>query len=74
MPNASHVDDLWGLQPEAIQSLVTRFYDTGDIDDRFDPAVPRLSAPIRLPVVSKATAGAAVAAVLGVKIGALARR
>ena len=74
VPNASNVDDLWGLQPEAIQSLVTRFYDTGDINDRFDPAVPRLSPPMRLPVVAKATAGVAVAAVLGITLGTLARR
>lgn len=74
VPNASHVDDLWRLQPEAIQTLVTGFYDTGDIDAVFDPTVPRLSPPVRLPVLAKAAAGTAVAAVLGATLGVLARR
>jgi hypothetical protein len=74
VPHASHVDDLWRLQPGAIQTLVTRFYDTGDVDLHFDPAVPRLSPPMRLPVVTKAAVGTAVAVVGGIAFGALARR
>ena len=74
VPNASHVDDLWRLQPEAMQTLLTRFYDTGDIDAGFDPTVPRLSPPIRLPVLARAAAGTAVAAALSATLGVLARR
>jgi pimeloyl-ACP methyl ester carboxylesterase len=74
VPNASHVDDLWGLQPEAMQTLVTRFYDSGAIEADFDSRVPRLSPPMRLPVLAKAAAGTAVAAVLGAALGALTHR
>jgi len=28
-----HVDDIWGLQPEATRLLLTTFYDSGEVDD-----------------------------------------
>jgi hypothetical protein len=28
-----HTDDVWGLQPEATEHLLTTFYDTGEVDD-----------------------------------------
>ena len=28
-----HTGDIWSLQPEALQHLLTTFYNTGDVDD-----------------------------------------
>jgi pimeloyl-ACP methyl ester carboxylesterase len=63
IPNASHVDDLWRLQPDAMQSLVTTFFDHGDVVDSFDAATPEVRVPLRLPATAKAAAiGAAITA------------
>ncbi len=38
IPNASHVEDMWGLQPQATTQLVGGFLATGTVDARFDAA------------------------------------
>jgi pimeloyl-ACP methyl ester carboxylesterase len=58
IPNASHVDDMWGLQPEPMNRLVSTFLDTGQAEAGFDPSVPALEPPLRLPAVARLGAGA----------------
>ena len=58
IPHASHVDDMWGLQPAAMTRLVSNFLDTGEIDAGFDASTPALTPPLRLPAVAKLGAGA----------------
>jgi pimeloyl-ACP methyl ester carboxylesterase len=68
IPNASHVDDMWGLQPEPMRRLVETFLDNGQADTGFDPSTPALEPPLRLPAVAKLGARAllAVSAALAV--------
>jgi pimeloyl-ACP methyl ester carboxylesterase len=66
VPHASHIDDLWNLQPDAMQHLVTTFFDTGAVEARFDTHLPQLSLPVRLPVLAKAAATTVGAAVLAI--------
>lgn len=63
IPNASHVDDMWQLQPDAMQSLVTTFLDDGDVVDTFDAATPDVRVPVRLPTIATGAACAVRAAV-----------
>ena len=66
VPNCSHVDDIWRLQPDATARLVTGFLNRGAADTNFDATVPPLKPGVRLPAVAKlfvaavATAAAAV--------------
>lgn len=62
IPNCSHVDDIWGVQPDATARLVTAFLDDGKTDAQFDARVPKLTPVARLPIVAKACVGGLVAA------------
>ena len=58
IPNASHVEDMWGTQPEATTSLVAAFLDTGNVAAHFDAAIPPLKPALRLPTAARlATSG-----------------
>jgi pimeloyl-ACP methyl ester carboxylesterase len=53
IPDVSHVDDMWALQPHGMERLVTDFLNTGTVTARFSPAQARLSVPVRLPAIAK---------------------
>lgn len=61
IPNAAHVDDLWGLQPAAMNRLVSTFLNTGKASVSFDPSTPALAPPLRLPAAAKLGTGALIA-------------
>ncbi len=62
IPNASHVVDMWGLQPQAITRLVAGFLATGNVAAPFDAAVPPLEPALRLPTAARLAAGGLLAA------------
>jgi pimeloyl-ACP methyl ester carboxylesterase len=70
IPNASHVDDMWGLQPEPMSRLVETFLDTGQADAGFDPSTPALEPPLRLPAVAKLGTAALLTVSAALAIGA----
>lgn len=63
IPNCSHVDDIWGVQPDATARLVTAFLDDGKTEVQVDRRVPAMTPVVRLPTVAKACVGGLSAAV-----------
>jgi pimeloyl-ACP methyl ester carboxylesterase len=62
IPGASHVEDMWGLQPQATTRLVGGFLATGTVDAHFDTAIPPLKPALRLPTAARLTGGGLLAA------------
>ena len=56
IPNASHVDDMWGTQPQATTRLVGEFLATGNVAAHFDAAIPPLKPALGLPIAAKLAA------------------
>lgn len=62
IPNASHVEDMWGLQPQATTRLVGGFLASGTVDAHFDTAIPPLKPALRLPAAARLAGGGLLAA------------
>jgi pimeloyl-ACP methyl ester carboxylesterase len=62
IPGASHVEDMWGLQPQATTRLVAGFLATGNVAAHFDAAIPPLKPALRLPAAARLAAGGLLAA------------
>ncbi len=62
IPGASHVEDMWGLQPQATTRLVAGFLATGNVAAHFDAAIPPLRPALRLPAAARLAAGGLLAA------------
>lgn len=62
VPNASHVNDLWGLQPQAMQTLIRTFFDTGEVAPQLHDQAPGVGVPVGMPTIAKAIAASAVTA------------
>ena len=62
IPNASHVEDMWGLQPQATTRLVARFLATGNVAAHFGAAIPPLKPALRLPTAARLAASGLLAA------------
>ena len=59
---ASHVGDMWGLQPQATTRLVAGFLATGTVAAHFDAAIPPLKPTLRLPTAARLAASGLLAA------------
>jgi pimeloyl-ACP methyl ester carboxylesterase len=62
LPNTSHVDDMWALQPDATTRLVAGFLDGGKVDAHFDATTPALTPALQLPKLARFATGGIVAA------------
>ena len=62
IPNASHVEDMWGIQPQATTRLVAEFLATGNVAAHFDAAIPPLKPALRLPTAARLAASGLLAA------------
>jgi pimeloyl-ACP methyl ester carboxylesterase len=57
IPNAAHVEDMWGLQPQATTRLIAGFLATGNVAAHYDAAIPALKPALRLPTAARLAAG-----------------
>ena len=56
-----HVADVWGVQPEATERLLTSFYDTGVADDSLYTYAPMdFRVSLGFPMLAKITLGVVV--------------
>lgn len=72
-----HTGDVWGVQPQATERLLTTFFDTGVADDSLYTHAPMdFHVPLGLPRLAKILLGTGVlvVAAAAVGIGSLARR
>ncbi|HLO18729.1 MAG TPA: alpha/beta fold hydrolase [Anaerolineales bacterium] len=67
---ASHVGDVWDVQPEATKRLLTSFYDTGIADDSLYQYVPmNFKVKLGFPMLAKILLGTGVLLVTGLMLG-----
>jgi hypothetical protein len=60
-----HVDDIFGLQPQATERLLCSFYDTGKADDSLYAYAPmNFRVPLGFPKISKALLAVALALIM----------
>ena len=62
IPGAAHIEDMWGLQPQATTRLVAGFLATGHVAAHFDAAIPPLKPALRLPTAARLAGGGLLAA------------